>query len=630
MVRKRAKNSKAAKVAVLDAGSQFGGLIDRNVRELGLRTVLLPLETPAEELVKYEAIIISGGPKSVEDKDAHFCDPKLFTLDIPILGICYGMQLMAKMRGGRVGPSHLRQDGPQLTSTEGASNLFEGLSGQQKVLMSHGDSVHDLPEGFRIVATSGQLTAAIEDPVRRHYGVQFHPEVFQTENGPDIFRNFLFNISELTPDYTAEDQEKEALNYIQETVGEKDVVVLVSGGVDSAVLAALVAKSIKKDKVHAFHVDTGFMRARESQDVIEALAQAGIVVNLLDMAEMFYNATTTIDGVETPPLSAVTDPQMKRKIIGDTFMKVNTGILKQRALGEDTVLAQGSLRPDLIESGSLLASSKADTIKTHHNDTEEVRKLRALGRVVEPLQQLYKDQVRVLGRRLGLPPHIVDRHPFPGPGGAIRILCAESAFKMPDHNQLQASLDEFLQAEGYREYKAHLLPVRTVGVQGDGRSYKYLVGLEGKPDWVRLYELAATIPDHNHAANRVSYIFGEPMDRTSLNITPTHLTKDVMEQWRRADAVVTQVLREHDLMDNISQMPVILLPLNFGKAGARGVALRPFVSPDFMTGIAARPGNEIPEVAIQEMVNRILKSVPNISRVLLDLSSKPPGTTEWE
>ncbi|MDB5185658.1 MAG: synthase -like, partial [Candidatus Saccharibacteria bacterium] len=515
--------SRPHRVAILDAGSQYGGLIDRNVREMGVRSELLPLDTPTDKLSGYDAIIISGGPKSVEDANAHMCDPKLLEIGKPIFGICYGMQLLAKLSGGKVGPSSLREDGPQETTFSHDSKLFSGIEGSQKVLMSHGDSVQVLPPAFTISGQGDSLISAIENPKLNLYGVQFHPEVFQTEHGSEIFHNFLFNIAGLTPDYTVEDQKAEAITYIQNTTGKRDVMVYVSGGVDSTVLAALVAEAIPSERIHAFHVDTGLMRANESKDVIAALEAAGVHVRLIDATETFAHATTTIDGVTTPALSEATDPQTKRKIIGDTFIKVRSQLLEEYELPEDTVLAQGTLRPDLIESGSLLASTKADTIKTHHNDTEKVRELRDKAMVVEPLRDLYKDQVRVLGRKLGLPDHMVDRHPFPGPGLGIRVLCTETSYREPNHDELQTQIDSFLEKSGYSEYRAHLLPVRTVGVQGDGRSYRYLAGIEGPSNWPELIAMARAIPNNNHAVNRVSYIFGDSVDREALGVTPTHL-----------------------------------------------------------------------------------------------------------
>ena len=630
MAGKTEQQKRYAQVAILDAGSQFGGLIDRHVREFGLRTSLLPLDAPVEQLAGYDAVIVSGGPKSVGDADAYWCDPRLAELDKPILGICYGMQLLARLYGGAVGPSNLREDGPQVTRFEAGSALFKGLSGEQQVLMSHGDSVRVVPKGF--VVSGGKhddLISAIESPKLRRYGVQFHPEVFQTNCGPRLFSNFLAGIAGLKPDYSLEDQQAEAIKYVREAVGGNEVLVFVSGGVDSAVVAALVSRAVDKSKIHAFHIDTGLMRADESEQVVVALRAAGIDVELLDASETFATATTVIDGVETSPLREVIDPQTKRKIIGDTFIRVRADILERTQLPAGTVLAQGSLRPDLIESGSHLASSKADVIKTHHNDTQRVRELRDLGQVVEPLQQLYKDQVRALGRRLGLPDRLVDRHPFPGPGLAIRVLCAKAPYRLPDHDALQAGLDDFVSTHD-PDFHAHLLPVRTVGVQGDGRSYKYLAGIEGPADWWRLFKLAAAIPNHNHVVNRVCYLGPKPVDRAALSVTKTYLTPDVIEQDRQADNIVTEVLRQYDLMESISQMPVILFPVSFGKPGERAIALRPFKTPDFMTGIAARPGEDIPEAALAEMIKRILQEVPGISRVVYDLSSKPPGTTEWE
>ncbi len=618
------------RVAILDAGAQYGGLIDRTIRELGLRTVLLPIDTPAKQLETFAAIVISGGPKSVAEADAYHCDPDILNIGKPILGICYGLQLIAQMHGGSVDAAGIREDGPQDIEILQKSALFKGLAKKQRVLMTHGITVLKEPAGFQITARSGSLIAAIENEELRQYGVQFHPEVYQTECGKTIFKNFLLNIAELVPDYTPADQEHEAIAAIKSTVGDHDVVVFVSGGVDSTVVAALIGEAIPKSQIHAFHTDTGFMRLNESKKVVESLENAGIKVTLLDMADMFANATAVIDGKVTKPLKEVIDPQIKRQIIGDTFIKVREKILRDYNLTDDSVLAQGSLRPDLIESGSELASTKAETIKTHHNDTEEVRKLRRSNRVIEPLQQLYKDQVRELGTRLGLPADIVDRHPFPGPGLAIRVICSEQPYRLMNHDAIQQQLDDFVTAKGFGDFQVHLLPVQTVGVQGDGRSYKYLAGITGPADWEKLSHLAALIPNYNQEINRLVYIFGGPVERDNLGITPTHLTKDVLDGLRLADDIVTATLRDQNLMSHISQLPVILFPVDFGKIGQRSIALRPFITPDFMTGLAALPNKDIPEAVIMNLVAKLTSQVPGISRIVYDLSSKPPGTTEWE
>lgn len=624
-------------IAILDGGSQYGGLIDRNVREAGYRTDMLPLETPANKLADYDAIIISGGPSSVYSKGAPDCDPAVFTLGKPTLGICLGMQLMTKHLGGTVAATALREDGPQETLFFGDSRLFAGLQGTtQKVLMSHGDSVVTPPRGFQVIGGTDAIVSVIEDADRRLYGVQFHPEVFQTECGPQLFENFLSGIAELQPDYTAEDQEQDAIDYIQRTVGDREVVLFLSGGVDSTVLAALMARAINDtSRIHAYHIDTGFMRQGESQAVISALSAAGIAVQLLDMADTFATAATVIDGVKTLPLNQTIDPQQKRKIIGDTFIQARDTVIRKLGLHEDSVLAQGSLRPDLIESGSHLASGKADTIKTHHNDTEAVRELRALGRVVEPLQALYKDQVRELGRRLGLPKELVARHPFPGPGLAIRILCHDGtkANTVPDKivQTAQAELDNLLVAEGFDDFRATVLPIRSVGVQGDGRSYKPCVSVTGPADWPRLRALAELIPNRVHGVNRVCYNVINQEASPDISVTKTTLDPDTsIAQARQADYIVTDVLAKHGILNNVSQLPVVLVPVSFGRRGDRSVVLRPFISPDFMTGVAALPGRDIPEDQVFEIAQRIIHEVPDISSVMYDLSSKPPGTTEWE
>lgn len=629
---KEALTPHISKIAILDAGSQYGGLIDRSIRELGVRSDILALDTSPDQLQNFDAIIISGGPDSVYDTEAAQCHPDLFSTGKPILGICYGMQLMSRYMGGNVGNTSRREDGPENITLDAGSSLFSGLSTDQRVVMSHGDSVTHVPEGFKITAQSGELIAAMSHESKKLYGVQFHPEVDDTKQGAQMLSNFLFDIAGLEADYTLEDQEQEAIESIRQMVGDRNVMLFLSGGVDSTVLAALMARAIEdKEKIHAFHIDTGFMRQDESQGVLETLASAGIHVEVIDASEQFLTASTIDDGKSTPPLNEVTDPQVKRKIIGDTFVRIREQILSEHGLDDDTVLAQGSLRPDLIESGSQLASSQADTIKTHHNDTEAVRQLRALGRVVEPLQELYKDQVRALGKKLGLPDELVDRQPFPGPGLAIRIICTQEAQRHGTLSTEQTQLDTFMEVETGNTVQAHILPIQTVGVQGDHRSYKQLVGLttNSPPNWEQLLGLASKIPQHHHAVNRIAYVFGD-VDRQRLGVTRTTLMPEVVEQLRHADAIVTQTLERFNLGRKLSQVPVVLFPVDFGRPGMRGIALRPFITRDFMTGTAAVPGKNIPEEFLHEVAGRVLTEVPGIARLVYDLTSKPPGTTEWE
>lgn len=624
--KERLKSSET--LAILDAGAQYGKVIDRRIRNLGVHSEILPLDTPAKELKgRCRAVIISGGPQSVYDSDAPSYDPAIFGLDIPILGICYGMQLIAQEAGGRVERGRRREDGPCVISADPTSPLFEGLDTKQTVLMSHGDSVTELPVGFRAIADSNGIVAAIENPTKRLYGVQFHPEVDLTENGKVILRNFLFRIAEFSGDYTIENREEAAIAYIKETVGDNEVLVLVSGGVDSTVCALLLAKALGPDKVHALHIDNGFMRLNESVKVKEALEMVGLRPMIVDAQETFYNATIQMDGEWTPPLMQVVHPEIKRKIIGDTFIKVAQDAMREIAPDLSRMyLGQGTLRPDLIESASSLASTKAAVIKTHHNDTALVRKLRAQGRIVEPLRDYHKDEVRLLGESLGLPPEIVWRQPFPGPGLAIRIICAEEPYITQDFEKVYQALQKFTTPEVI----ATLLPVQTVGVQGDGRTYSFLAALSGKRDWDQLVRIAREIPKEIYQINRVVYLFGEPVKDLPREITTTRLTTDTVKQLQEADDIVNQVLLKYGLIRTISQVPVVLFPVHFGKRGKRSIGIRTFITNDFMTGVPAIPGKDIPEAVIDEVVLRILSEVHGISRIAYDLTSKPPGTTEWE
>jgi GMP synthase (glutamine-hydrolysing) len=613
-------------VAILDAGAQYGKVIDRRVRNLMVRSDVLPLDTPYEALEAYDAFIISGGPQSVYAADAPKPDPRIWKSQKPILGICYGMQLINQAFGGTVERKTTREDGQFDIKVDPTAALFAGLSPTQAVLMTHGDSIANVAPSFSITARSGKIVAALSNHDKRIHGVQFHPEVDLTDHGTDMLHNFLFNVARLEPSYTLEDRMQTAIDYIRTQVGDRQVLIFASGGVDSTVCAALIAVALPPEQIRIVHVDTGFMRHNESAAVQKALRSAGVEVTIIDASQQFYSATTLIAGTQTPPLCRVTDPEIKRSIIGDTFVKVMDAVIADLHLDPDnTVLAQGTLRPDLIESASHLASTKATVIKTHHNDTQLVRALRAAGRVIEPLQELHKDEVRQLGERLGLPAELVWRQPFPGPGLAIRLLCAEKPYSTEQFAAIQKSLAAFEDDD----ISAHLLPIRTVGVQGDGRSYSYAVALSGTPDWKRLLHIAQEIPKRLHDINRVVYVFGKALEQSPLDITPTFPTPEAIQQLRDADWQVNEVLRKYDLLTSLSQVPVVSFPVHFGSPGKRSIAIRTFMTNDFMTGVPATPGVHIPIEALAEMVEK-LQAIPGISRVVYDLTAKPPGTTEWE
>jgi len=508
-------------IFVLDFGSQYSQLITRRIRSLGVLVKLVPHNYPVQKLQNAKGIILTGGPDSVYDKKAASIAPKVFALTIPVLGICYGMQLMTHILKGKVQASDKREYGPATLRLSQKSLLFQGLPKQSAAWMSHGDNVVKLPTGFTQTAyTTNSPNAAIESSKKKLYGIQFHPEVEHTQYGKKILENFVFRICRSKKSKGTEDFIQTKIQEIQKTIGTNSVICATSGGVDSSVVAALVGKAVGK-QLSCIFVNSGTLRKHEVADVLELLqGQLKLNVKYINAEKRFLQE-----------LKNVPYGEHKRKIIGKEFIRIfetAAKTLKPTPL----FLAQGTIHSDVVESARTTTGKKTHTIKTHHNVGGLPKKLRL--KLIEPLRDLFKDEVREVGEKLGLPDNVVWRQPFPGPGLAIRVVGEVTKQKLDILRDADAIVTEEIEKEGlaqnFYQYFAILLNDKTVGVTGDQRKYAY---------------------------------------------------------------------------------PVLI---------------KVVVSSDIMTSDWAR----LPYDLLARLSSRITSEVPQIARVLYDITPKPPGTTEWE
>ncbi len=494
-------------VLVLDFGAQYSKLIARRIRECDVYSEVLPYNVSVERIKKLnpKGIIFSGGPSSVYADDAPRVNKEIFDLDIPILGICYGMQIMCHtLDGGKVERAESREYGRAMMTIKKEMDLFFDLEDQLECWMSHGDRVEEVPEGFEIIGyTNNSPVAAVGNQAKGFYGVQFHPEVVHTPKGTEIIRNFLYQVCKCAGDWTTSNFIEETVARIRDRVGDSQVVCGLSGGVDSSVAAALVHKAIG-DQLTCIFVDHGLLRKNEGQEVEETFGKE------FDMNLVYVEAKERF----LEKLSGVADPEEKRKIIGNQFIRV----FEEEAakLGDADYLVQGTIYSDVIESGG---SEGASTIKSHHNVgglPEDIE-----FKLIEPLRELFKDEVREVGEELGLPDEIVWRQPFPGPGLGIRVLREITEEKLDILKEADAIYREEIKNAGLGreiwQYFAVLPPMRSVGVMGDGRTYCYTIGLRAvkskdamTADWARIpYEvlerISTRITNEVPQVNRVVY-----------------------------------------------------------------------------------------------------------------------------
>jgi len=601
-------------IAVIDFGGQYAHLIATKIRRLHVLAEIRQPEDPTEVFRRYKGLILSGSPSlSAFGEDSAY-NKAIYDLDVPIFGFCFGHQEIAKHYGGTVVHGG-REWGPADLQVVADSPIFKGLDRTERVWMSHFDSVTSVGPGFEEVGYttlggSGEphRYAAIGSNTLRRYGVQFHPEVDDTVHGDAMIANFVLGVCGCAPSWTMERYVEERVDRIRRQVGGESVFLLASGGVDSTVAARLLAMAIGADRLNLLHVDNGLMRKDESRAVIEMLREFGLDRNLhfIDASEAFLSA-----------LAGVVEPEEKRTIIGNTFIEVFEREAKRLGI-EDHLLGQGTIYPDTIETGG---TKRADTIKTHHNRVPVIERMIEQGRVVEPLADLYKVEVRELGEKIGIPRRLVWRHPFPGPGLGVRLLCSTGEAHRAGLAEIEPRVAEVAARFGV---KALAMPIKSVGVKADLRSYEHPVLVSGDAPWEAQLELAASLFRQVPGINRCIWNLGPGAPVRVAPLAAT-VTRERLDLLREADHVVMDGLRRHGVYDSIWQCPTALVPLEVDGRGREFVIVRPIHSERAMTATPAR----LPEGLVAELRDRILP-LPGVSGLALDVTTKPPGTIEWE
>ncbi len=581
-------------ITVLDTGGQYTHLIARRVRELGVYADVLPSDTDAATLSTRKGVIISGGPSSVLLPGSPQVDRNIFSATAPVLGICYGHQLMAHYLGGHVNRGERGEYGIAHLTVTHPDALLAGV-GPSQIWMSHFDTVGTIPAGFQITASSDiSGVAAMSHPERKLFGLQFHPEVAHTDAGSRILRNFVFDICGAEQDWDVSQRVPLVEEQIRQAAGDNKVFFFVSGGVDSTVAFTLCLRALGPDRVYGIYVDTGLMRKGETEFVRSVFRELGAKHFLVHDGETHFLKV----------LAGLHDPEEKRCAIGEAFVQVQQQILQTEFFLEGSwILGQGTIYPDTIESGG---TAKADLIKTHHNRVAGIQALIDAGRIIEPLTAFYKDEVREIGRELGIAPKFLARHPFPGPGLAIRCLCAGSSAPV------QPTKDGIL------------LPLRSVGVQGDARSYRGVLVLDDVPSATIIRTTAPALTNTRSDINRVVAICGAKAPLDELQVFEASITRERLDMLREADAIVRSYCLECGFEELVWQLPVVLLPLGIETA-RDSIVLRPIQSVDGMTAdVVLMSGDMLARLSGQ------LLALPGIAAVLYDCTHKPPGTIEWE
>lgn len=625
------------KIIVLDFGSQYAHLIAKRFRMLGYYSEIALPSADTASLAGAKGIVFSGGPASVYDENTPDFNSEILNLDIPILGLCYGHYMVQLGYNGKVDKADVGEFGfAELNFADGMNGasakcpLFKGVEGSQQVWMSHQDGVLQMGEGFEVVGSTKDCPfAATQNLAKRRFSLQFHCEVKDTPCGNQIFQNFA--------DYCGMEKnwdQDTVLNIILENIKKeadgRNVLLFLSGGVDSTITFALLNKALGQDRVLGLHIDNGFMRKNESHNVAEAYRKFGFTNFIVeDASESFLKA-----------IAGLTDPQKKRMAVGENFITVRNEVTARQNLDDTWLLAQGTLYPDIIESGG---TKNSHTIKTHHNRVAGIQELIAKGLIIEPIRDLYKDEVRAIGKKLGLSDELVMRHPFPGPGLSINVLCNDGKTNPKDAEELplaQKELDE-IKLDMFCEkcqasLKRSVLPVRSVGVQGDFRTYRFPALLtfadEGDgfyhfPDKrEKIEECSSTITNAAKYINRTCIkLFQRPgLSDDALKIQEGYCDRRRLDQLREVDNIVLTELHKSGWYDKIFQHLTIDLPYA-SSADHASFVLRPVISEDVMTARFAM----WPKDLLSTIVHKIAE-LPFVDALYFDATNKPPATFGWE
>ena len=634
-----------SKIVVLDFGSQYAHLIAKRFRMLGYYSEIALPSTDISVFENCKGIVFSGGPSSVYDEKVPEFNSEILNLDIPILGLCYGHYIVQLGYNGKVGKQETGEFGfATLNINEKLkSPLFEGIEHQQQVWMSHQDGVLKLGDGFEVLGSTKDCKyAATQNLEKKRFSLQFHCEVKDTPCGERIFQNFA-NYCGMEKNWDHETVLQIILENIKKDAGDKNVLLFLSGGVDSTITFALLNKALGQKRVLGLHIDNGFMRKNESAEVAAAYKKFGFSNFITeDASESFLKA-----------IAGLTDPQKKRMAVGENFITVYNDVISKQKLDDNWLLAQGTLYPDIIESGG---TKNSNTIKTHHNRVDGIQKLIEKGLIIEPIRELYKDEVRAIGYKLGLPEQLIMRHPFPGPGLSINVLCYDGkSWSQKDEEEYAAAKKELAEvtldmfcANCTANLKRDVLPVRSVGVQGDFRTYRFPAILDFGPakdgEWANRTDAAKIGMRHfpnkrekieacsSAITNKAGFINRtciklyqkQGVKNEDLKLQEGYCDRRRLDQLREVDNIVLTELREAGWYDKIFQHLTIDLP--FATSADRATfVLRPVVSEDVMTARFAM----IPKEILGKIVEQIA-ALPFVDALYFDATNKPPATFGWE